>query len=176
MRETEWECFLDRRAVCNTNTSIWHVHGRKKKKKNWNVFLDAFPPLPLFLLVWFQRNWLQYQHSWLITRLSFYVNSAFCFDLPFSLNTVMNVSPQESHRTNNTHCSLFNTFGKGSYVLCSTALFTAVSPLPSCRLFWWFWEKLRGIPIIPPHPLLFVGFSVSCSSSSYQIQALTSSI
>lgn len=151
-RETEWECFLDRRAVCNTNTSIWHVHGRKKKKekKNWNVFLDAFPLLPLFLLVWFQRNWLQYQHSWLITRLSFYVNSVttFCFDLPFSLNTVMNVSPQEAHRTLTVLCS--TPLAKAMYVLCSTALFTAVSPLHSCCLFWWFWEKLRGIPIIPP--------------------------
>ena len=87
-----------------------------------------------------QRNLLQQsQQSFQITAESYCENMSVlvCFDLPFSMNAIVNATPQDAWRTNNTHCVLFSTFGRSWTLFCHTALFTVVSPpsLPSLQLF-----------------------------------------
>lgn len=77
---------------------------KKKKEKSWNVFLDVFFPASLVpeKLVAVSTG-LTDNTGVILCKFSTCLP---VYDLPCSLNTVMNVSLQEVNRTNNTHCSV----------------------------------------------------------------------
>lgn len=124
MRETERECLLD-----------WQTH-REHLNVKYNWKLKCFPSLDTFscedddaMPIWLQRNLL----AWQITGVILWKLEN---NMPFSLNTVTNASPQEVQRTNNTHSVLFSTLAEAGLCsvpqLCSLLcpLFLPPSPPP----------------------------------------------
>lgn len=90
---------------------------------------DTGADLPIL----FQQNLLGWETAGVILW-QFENNMAVCLDLPFSLNTVMMVSPQEVLGTNNTHCALSSTLAEAGLCSVQQLFVRCCVPLSSLHL------------------------------------------